>query len=253
MLAVELAERAAQIHRAGRERGFGIAEKSAAGDLVTEVDRQAERAIVEGIVAARPHDAILGEEGTAREGSTGTRWVIDPLDGTASYVRGYPTSCVSIGVEVDGSPLVGAVVDAIGRRTDGVVGLGAERDGRPVRMSERTDLARAVIATGFSFDPRIRVAESEVVTRLIDRIADVRRSGSAAFDLCAVATGEVDAYFEIRLAPWDVAGGTAIVRAAGGVVETFDQPDGEVLWVAAPPGLFEPLLGLLRSAGLATG
>jgi len=178
--------------------------------------------------------------------------VIDPLDGTACYVRGYPTYTASIGVEIDGSPVVGAVVDAIGRRTSGAIGQGAERDGRPVRMSERTSLEGAVLATGFSYEPRQRLAEAEVVARVIEQIADIRRSGSAAFDFCAVATGEVDAYYEGPLGPWDVAGGAAIVLAAGGVVEAFEQPGGEVLWVASPPQLVEALLALLGDAGLTT-
>ncbi|HET7929335.1 MAG TPA: inositol monophosphatase family protein, partial [Actinomycetota bacterium] len=140
-LATDLAHRAAEIQRDGRRRGFEIREKSAAGDLVTEIDKAGERAIVEGILAARADDAILGEEGTDRAGTSGVRWVIDPLDGTASYVRGYPGYAVSIGIEVDGRPAVGVVEDALGRVTVGVAGGGAERDGRPVRPSERSTLA----------------------------------------------------------------------------------------------------------------
>jgi myo-inositol-1(or 4)-monophosphatase len=176
--------------------------------------------------------------------------VIDPLDGTSSYVRGFPTYTVSIGVEVDGVPTIGAVIDAIGRRTSGILGGGAERDGRPVAMSERTSLEGAILATGFAYRPEQRRGEAEVVLHLIAEIADLRRSGSAAFDLCAVATGEVDAYYEMYLAPWDIAGGAAIVRAAGGIVESFEQPDGEVLWVACPPQLFEPMVRLLGGVGL---
>jgi myo-inositol-1(or 4)-monophosphatase len=131
-----------------------VSEKSAAGDLVTEIDQAAERAIVEGILADRPGDAILGEEGTDRSGTTGVRWVIDPLDGTASYVRGYPGYAVSIGIEVEGHPSVGVVVDALGRLTIGVTGQGAERDGRIARPSERRTIHDSVLATGFGYDPR---------------------------------------------------------------------------------------------------
>jgi fructose-1,6-bisphosphatase/inositol monophosphatase family enzyme len=227
-----------------------VNEKSSAADLVTEIDQAAERAIVDGIVAARPADAILGEEGTDRAGSSGVRWVIDPLDGTASYVRGYPTSCVSIGVEVDGEPAIGIVVDAIGRRTEGVVGIGATRDGRPIVPSARTSLEGAVLATGFGYRPGQREFEARTLVNLIGRIADIRRSGSAAFDLVAAACGEVDAYFELYLAPWDAAAGRAIVLAAGGAFLQIDQPDGEVLTVASPTQLVEPLLALLSDAGL---
>lgn len=249
-LAVELAERAARIHREGRTGVLDVSAKSSSGDLVTEVDRAAERAIVEGIVAVRPDDAILGEEGTDRAGTSGVRWVIDPLDGTASYVRGYPGYCVAIGVEVDDRPVVGVVIDALGRRTEGVAGEGASRDGQPVRPSERTTLHDAVLATGFGYDPGMRVAEARTLAAIIDRVADIRRSGSAAMDLCSVATGEVDAYFELHLAPWDVAAGRAIVEAAGAIVRRFEQADGDVLTVASPVRLLEALLSLLGEAGL---
>jgi myo-inositol-1(or 4)-monophosphatase len=217
---------------------------------VTEVDKAAEIAIVEGIAAARPDDAILGEEGTDRPGSSGVRWVIDPLDGTASYVRGYAGYAVSIGIEVEGRAAVGIVEDGIGRVTVGVVGDGAERDGAPAHPSERTTLAEAILATGFGYDPDMRVREARTLTRLIGRVADIRRSGSAAVDLCAVACGEVDAYYELHLAPWDTAAGAAVVEAAGAAFRQVDQPDGERLTVASPIGLLEPLLGLLGDAGL---
>jgi len=247
---VRLARRAAEIQRDGLREGFAIGQKSAAGDLVTEIDRAAESAIVEGILGARPDDAILGEEGTDRAGTTGVRWVLDPLDGTASYVRGYPGFGVSIGIEVDDCPSVGVVFDALGRTTVGVAGRPAARDDVPVRPSQRTALADSVLATGFGYDAAMRVREAETLGRIIDRIADIRRSGSAAMDLCAVAYGEVDAYYELHLAPWDTAAGAVIVEAAGAVFRQIDQPDGEVLTVAVPTQLLEPLLGLLGDAGL---
>ena len=178
------------------------------------------------------------------------RWVLDPLDGTASYVRGYPGFGVSIGIEVDDRPSVGVVIDALGRTTVGVVDGVAERDGVRVRPSSRTALADSVVATGFGYDAAMRVREAETLGRLIDRIADIRRSGSAAMDLCAVACGEVDAYYELHLAPWDTAAGAVIVQAAGAVFRQIDQPDGEVLTVAVPTRLLEPLLGVLGDAGL---
>ncbi len=247
---MELARRAAEIQRDGLRDGFAIGQKSAAGDLVTEIDRAAERAIVEGILGARPDDAILGEEGTDRAGTTGVRWVLDPLDGTASYVRGYPGFGVSIGIEVDDRPSVGVVIDALGRTTVGVAGRAAARDDEPARPSQRTALADSVVATGFGYDAAMRVREAETLGRIIDRVADIRRSGSAAMDLCAVACGEVDAYYELHLAPWDTAAGAVIVESAGAVFRQIDQPDGEVLTVAVPTQLLEPLLGLLGDAGL---
>ena len=217
---------------------------------MTEIDRAAERAIVEGILEARPGDAILGEEGTDRAGTSGVRWVLDPLDGTASYVRGYPGFGVSIGIEVDDRPSVGVVVDALGRTTVGVAGRGAERDGAPVEPSRRTAPADCVIATGFGYDAAMRIREAETLGRILGRIADIRRGGSAAMDLCAVACGEVDAYYELHLAPWDTAAGAVIVEASGAVFRQIAQPDGETLTVAVPAQLLEPLLEILGDAGL---
>jgi fructose-1,6-bisphosphatase/inositol monophosphatase family enzyme len=219
---------------------------------VTEIDRAAERAIVDAIVAARPDDAILGEEGTDRDGTTGVRWVIDPLDGTASYVRGYPGYCSSIGVEVDGQPVVGVVADSRGVRTEGVVGVGAGRDGRAIRPSSRTILAECVVATGFGYDAEGREQQAGVATHVLPRVADIRRSGSAAFDLVASACGEVDAYYEVGLNPWDLCAGQAIMLAAGGICRSIPQPAGRRLVVSAPTQLFEPLLELLADAGLTT-
>jgi myo-inositol-1(or 4)-monophosphatase len=252
-LAVRLAERAAEIHREGRERGFSVGEKSSAIDLVTDVDRAAERAIVEGILAERPGDGILGEEGTNRPGSTGVRWVIDPLDGTASYVRGHPGYCVCVGVEVDGDASVGVIVDSRGARTEGLRGAGARHDGRPIHPSTRTDLSTAVLATGFGYDPNERARQAIVAGVVLPRIADIRRAGSAGWDLVAAAAGWVDAYYEVGLSPWDLCAGRAIVEAAGGEVLVIPQPGGKELVVAAPHQLVEPLLALLGEAGLETG
>jgi myo-inositol-1(or 4)-monophosphatase len=229
-----------------------VHEKSSATDLVTEVDRAAERAIVEGILAERPDDAILGEEGTDRPGSSGVRWVVDPLDGTANFVRGSLAHAVSIGVEVDGEAVLGVIVDARGARTEGVRDAGATRDGRPIRPSARDDLALAVLATGFGYDPVARERQARVAASVLPRIADIRRSGSAAIDLAAAAAGEVDAYYEVGIAPWDLCAGRAIVEAAGGVVRVLPQPDGRALTIASPPQLLEPLTRLLSEAGLAT-
>lgn len=250
---MRLAERAAAIHREGREHGFEVQAKSSATDFVTEIDRAAEAAIVEGILAERPDDGILGEEGTDRAGTSGVRWIVDPLDGTANYVRGYPAYCAVIGVEVDEVPSVGVIVDSHGTRSEGVRGLGATRNGRSVRPSARDDLAAAVIATGFGYQPDQRARQARVASMILPRVADIRRSGSAAFDLVTVACGYVDGYYEVGLAPWDVCAGRVIVESAGGVVRAITQPGGGELTVAAPTQLLGPLLGLLSEAGLSTG
>lgn len=219
---------------------------------MSEVDRDAERAIVEGIVAARPDDAILGEEGTDRAGTSGVRWVVDPLDGTANFVTGYPAYSVSIGVEVGGEPVLGVVNDsARGVVYVGVRGAGATREGVPVEPSRRTHLSEALVGTGFAYSPARRLGQAETLRAVLPRIADIRRGGAASLELCAVACGELDAYYELNLEPWDVAAGAIIARAAGARAQRFAVAEDERgLTVAAPPALFDPLLALLREAGM---
>jgi myo-inositol-1(or 4)-monophosphatase len=144
------------------------------------------------------------------------------------------------------------IVDARGVRTEGVRGVGATRGDRPIRPSRCEDLALAVLATGFGYDPDARERQARVASIVLPRIADIRRSGSAAFDLAATAAGEVDAYYEVGIAPWDLCAGRAIVEAAGGVVRTASQPEGGELTIAAPRQLLDPLSRLLADAGLAT-
>jgi len=220
-----------------------VKEKSSSGDLVSQIDAEAERAIVDGLTAARPHDAILGEEGTDRAGTTGVRWLVDPLDGTANYVTGYPAYAVSIGVEVDGEPAVGVIADSVrGILYSAHRGGGATRDDRPIRPSERTDLRACLIATGFGYSVQERRAQAEIVRHVLPRVADIRRSGSAALDLAAVAAGSVDGFYEVQLAPWDVAAGRVIALEAGARVELLPvEGTDHAATIAAPPQLFDEL------------
>jgi myo-inositol-1(or 4)-monophosphatase len=248
-LAVDLARRAAAIHREGLDRRQMYDRKSSATDLVGEVDREAERVIVDGIREARPDDAILAEEATDRSGSSGIRWLIDPLDGTVNYSRRYPVYAVSIGIEIVGHPTVGVVLDtARDRLFTGIRGHRATRDGAPIGVSEREDLATALVATGFSYRAEQRTKQAEVLRAVLPRIGDIRRGGSAALDLCSVACGEVDAYYEIGVAPWDIAGGRVVAEAAGAVVRV-EASDGGAFVLAASPALAGPLAALLDEAG----
>lgn len=254
-LAVELATRAAQVHADGRRTLLRVDEKGSPFNLVTEVDREAERVIVDGIITARPQDDILSEEGAARPGSSGVRWFVDPLDGTANYVYGYAAHSVSIGVEIQGEPAIGVVFDT-GRDVlyTGVRGGLATANGEPIHTSRKHDVETAMLATGFSFDPALRARQAEILARLIARVRDVRRSGAVSIDLCALATGAVDAYYEGALAPWDVAGGIVIAEAAGAAVLRANiarYPGVSV--IGANPRLLEPLTSLLREAGFDLG
>ncbi len=250
-LALEVAREAGALIAGRRNSVFAIGTKSTVTDMVTEVDRASEELIIGRILAARPGDAILAEEGAGRDGASGVRWVVDPLDGTTNFIYGYPAYAVSIGVEVDGERVAGVVHNAAsGEMFWAARGGGAWLDGRPIRVSGRDDLATALVGTGFGYERAHRAAQAAVLARILGRVRDVRRSGSAALDLCSVAAGRLDAHYELPLAPWDYAAGDVIVREAGGLTCGLDSgpiADGTVL--AATPALLEPLRVLLLDAG----
>jgi len=238
-----LAERQPQV------RAF-VGTKSSPTDMVTEVDRESERMIADLILAIRPFDAILGEEGTSHEGRSGMRWVVDPLDGTTNFLYGFPMYAVSIAVESEGTTVAGAVFNAATNELFAAAkGLGANLNGEPIRVASEADLSRALVATGFGYDPSRRKVQGEMLARLIGRVRDVRRAGSAALDLCYVACGRVDAYYEQGLNPWDWGAGELIVREAGGEVAFLsDAPFADRPCIlAANPKLF----GQMKSAVLA--
>jgi myo-inositol-1(or 4)-monophosphatase len=245
-LAEELADGAAELSLARlNEPRADVRTKSTATDMVTEVDKACERLIVDGIRAARPDDGILSEEGASAEPVSGVRWVIDPIDGTTNYLYGHPGYGISIAVEVDGEVAVGVVSDPVhGERFSAIRGRGATRNGAEVRVSTETELASALVATGFGYEPGVRAAQTEVLSRVIASIRDIRRMGAAAVDLCSVACGRVDAYYERGLHHWDLAAGSLIAAQAGATVGELD--DGTM--IAAPPALFEPLRELLVGA-----
>jgi len=249
-LAEDLARRAAELQLERLESGFRVATKSTSTDMVTAVDREVETLIVDGIRAARPDDAILGEEGADVAGASGYRWVIDPIDGTTNYLYGHPGFAVSIACELEGETVVGVVNDPMHRELFAATrGGGATRNGEPIRCSQETDLSKALVATGFGYDPDVRREQGEVVARIIGDIRDIRRMGAAAVDLCSVACGRVDAYFERGLNPWDLAAGELIATEAGATLTSIEGGPvvpGSVL--AAPSGLHAQLLELLGAA-----
>jgi len=251
-LARDLALRAGREHLAGRLEPLDIERKSSPTDLVSQVDRRAEEAIVAGVASARPRDAILAEEGTLSTGSSGVRWIIDPLDGTTNYVYGYPASCVSIGVEIDGELRIGGVHEPVADRThEAIRGCCATCDGRPLAVRRQPDLSHALVATGFSYDAALRGVQGIAVARVLPRVRDIRRAGSAALDLCHVAAGRVDAYYELDLNPWDCAAGIVIAGEAGADVRmaAAEQGRGPAV-VAASPELMPSLCALLADAGV---
>jgi myo-inositol-1(or 4)-monophosphatase len=228
-----------------------IDSKATTTDLVTDVDRAGEALVVELLLAERPDDGILGEEGTSIVGRSGIEWIIDPLDGTTNFVYGHPGFSVSIAAAVDGRLVVGVVADPVhDHRFSAWSGGGAWCNDMPVRCSSRTDLSLALVATGFAYDPAERARQAHVLTSVLPRVRDIRRMGGAAVDLCSVASGRVDAYYERGLQAWDLAAGTVIAREAGATVADLDGgPPSAECCIAAPPALFEPLVALLRAAG----
>jgi myo-inositol-1(or 4)-monophosphatase len=245
-----LAERA----RAGAERQ--VSSKSTPTDLVSEADLASERAIRELLAQRRPGDGFVGEEGDRVESSTGLSWVVDPLDGTVDFLFGIPQWCVSVAVRDARGAIAGAIYDPNreelfcasrgGRATltgpRGTLDLKGPAAARP----QEGDLSTAMVATGFAYDARVRAAQARVLTRVLPRVRDIRRCGSAALDLAWTAAGRYDAYFERTVKPWDIAAGTLICEVAG--LRVVELPAREDLpWgiLVASPALCEPLLELV--------
>jgi myo-inositol-1(or 4)-monophosphatase len=250
-LATSLAAEAAQLLRDGLDHVHDVDTKSSLTDMVTASDRASERLVVDGIRAARPDDGILGEEGTADSGTSGVRWVIDPLDGTTNFLYGLPAFAVSIAVEVDGTTEVGVVVDAARHETfTAVRGRGAHLDGRRLRVNGADQLATALIGTGFSYDAARRARQGAVVAQVLPLVRDIRRVGAAALDLCWVAAGRLDGFYEKGLAPWDLGAGALVAAEAGARVgDLAGGPASGAFTLATAPALFEPLRALLDAHG----
>lgn len=244
--------------RAGREaltgrRRLGVGQpaahdtKSSPTDPVTEYDRAAERLIVEEIRHAFPDDAIVGEEGADDDGTSGRQWHVDPIDGTVNFVYDLPNWCTSIAVvDADGS-IAGAVyVPVTDELFSAARGRGATLNGSPITCSTASDLEQALVATGFSYSADRRARQADRLARLLPRVRDVRRLGSAAIDLCLVACGRVDAYFEEHLNSWDIAAAVLIAAEAGATASDFaGGPPRPAATVAAAPGIHGQLLDLL--------
>lgn len=197
-------------------------------DLVTDADRRSEATIVSMLHTRFPDHEILAEEGGGSPGSSIYRWIIDPLDGTTNYAHRYPHFAVSIALEREGSIVVGTVYDPVlGELFEGRAGEGAYLNGKPLRVSSVDQLLRALLCTGFPYDRKLFESCLNQWEYFIRRSQAVRRDGSAALDICYVAAGRFDGYWEEHLAPWDIAAGALLVREAGGMVTGLQgqEPD----------------------------
>lgn len=225
--------------------------KSTDTDLVTSADRAVEAWLRDAIAAARPDDAVLGEEGDDRPGRSGVRWILDPIDGTVNFVLGIPAYAVSVAAELDGQVVAGAVANPVtGELFRAALGGGAFLDGRRLTGPRPVPVNRMVVGTGFGYEPERRRRQLAVLAAVVAEIADIRRIGAASLDLCAVAAGRLDGYFEVGLNPWDYAAGALIAAEAGARVWGVDGgPPSTALTAAAGPVGAEGFATLLRSAG----
>jgi myo-inositol-1(or 4)-monophosphatase len=240
---------------AGADGDDAVQSKSTPTDPVTVVDTETERLLRDRLAQLRSGDAILGEEGGGSgSADPGTvTWVLDPIDGTVNFVYGIPAYAVSVAAQVDGVSVAGAVADVVGGRLySAAVGLGAhvsDAEGtRRLRCSGVDDLSRALVGTGFAYSSRRRTVQAQLVSKILPEVRDVRRIGSAALDLCMVAAGRLDAYYEHGLHRWDLAAGSLIAAEAGArlVLPTPGDPDyTSSLVVAAAPGIADQLLAAL--------
>ena len=253
-LAIDTAREAGDLVARGRaSAGDQVDVKSSSVDVVTAVDAASERLIVGRLLAARPDDAVLGEEGAAREGGSGVRWIVDPIDGTVNFLYDLPAYAVSIAAEVDGVVRAGAVLnvatgDLFTATTGGGAWLSTPARPDPVRLrgSSPTSLEQTLVGTGFGYQQEQRRAQGAVVAALLPQVRDIRRMGSAALDLCAAAAGRLDAYYELHLNPWDHAAGGLVAAEAGLVVTGLPgRPFAEPMGIAAAPTVADAFVALM--------
>lgn len=210
-----------------RAPAAGVESKSSPTDLVSDADRDAEALLLKLISAERPEDGVIGEEGARRDSSSGLWWVIDPLDGTINFLFGAPVWSVSVAIRDRAETLVGVVHDP--NRDEmftAVKGGRAHLNERPIQVSERADLAAALIGTGFSYDAEARAEQASLLATVLPRVRDVRRAGSAALDLASVSCGRLDGFYEAPMEEWDRAAGVLLIAEAGGVVSELPAPFG---------------------------
>jgi myo-inositol-1(or 4)-monophosphatase len=258
--AVEIVLRAGEIQLSRQRSGFRV-DKKGTIDLVTEVDLECER-MCRSVLADRfPDHDVLAEElssGPGEQASARHRWVFDPLDGTTNYAHGLPVYCASLALEVDGEAVVGAIFDPTrGELFTAERGVGAFLNGRRLQVSETTELLDSLLVTGFPYDVHQQLQRLVAVFgAFLGRARAVRRLGSAALDLCYVAAGRFDGFWEQRLKPWDVAAGALIVREAGGRItgmdgSPFDPVAGHL--IASNGLIHDAMIGVVEAAGAKVG
>lgn len=257
-LAVQIGREGAELARRMRRDATVADTKSSVVDVVTQADQAVEALIRSRLSELRPDDAIIGEEGDDRSGTSGARWIIDPIDGTVNYLYGLPDCAVSVAVEVSGRVVAGAVV-GIGLDVEyaAAVGEGATRDGQSIRVREVPELGQRLVLTGFGYQADVRRHQASRVAEMLPEVRDIRRMGSCALDLCHVADGSADAYVEEGPQVWDYSAGGLVLSEAGGRFEVLagrlhevvaDAPQ-KALLVGTSTGGWDSFAGLLDRAG----
>lgn len=247
-VAQELARTAGDMALRGRKSGDVTATtKSSPTDMVTQYDKASEELITAGLITRRPDDGLIGEEGASRPSNTGITWHIDPIDGTSNFYFDIPMWAVSIGAVDEHGPLVGVVyAPALGEMYTACRGEGAFLNGQPIQVRSNSQLSDALVCTGFSYRVHERAQHAQRVAQMVSHIRDIRRFGAAAIDLCFVATGRYDAYFEEHLHSWDLIAGQVIATEAGAIVTDYagnSVTPAQVL--CAQPGIQQQLIQLI--------
>jgi myo-inositol-1(or 4)-monophosphatase len=258
-VAVQVTREAADLARTVRDESVtegSVDTKSTETDVVTAGDRAVERWVRQRLARSRPGEAVLGEEEGGDAALDGLRWVVDPIDGTVNYLYGFPWYAVSLAAQIDGRSVAGAVVEPVsGRVWSAAIGRGADLDGRPLRVSAADRLDLALIGTGFSYSTRRRSAQAAAIGRLLGEVRDIRRAGAASLDLCAVAAGWLDGFYERGLNRWDWAAGALIAAEAGAKVRLPNPEASDGLGddgiLCVTPGIAKDLREAVLRSGLA--
>jgi myo-inositol-1(or 4)-monophosphatase len=250
-LALETAREAGRLVVSMRGRGVDVADtKSSPVDVVTEADRACEELILARLLGARPTDGFVGEEGDDVQGTSGIRWIVDPIDGTVNYLYGLPHYAVSIAVARGDEVVAGVVLSPVpGLEYAATLGAGATCNREPLQVRPTPPLDQSLVATGFGYETAVRERQAYSVARMLPQVRDIRRQGSCALDLCAVASGQADAYVEEGPHLWDYAAGALIAREAGATVEIWTSVTGQDLVVAAPTPGWPGFSALVRACG----
>jgi myo-inositol-1(or 4)-monophosphatase len=250
-LATSAAQRAGELLLEHYERAAtGVDAKSTPTDLVSDADRESERLIKDLIAKERPDDGFLAEESEAESARSEVTWIIDPLDGTVNYLFRIPAWCVSIAARDPSGMVAGVVHDPNRGETFAASrGSGATLNGGAIAVSDKTELSRALVGTGFAYDVPTRTAQAAVVQRVLPRVRDIRRGGSAALDLSYLACGRLDGFYEAHMMAWDKSAGVLLIEEAGGVVSPLTDPSGVSDGVIAANPALHPALQQLVLGG----